>query len=46
MIGLPEDQLHETECSPYMEEIGALRDELSERTPALAEVLAAPVRSI
>jgi len=44
MTGLPEDQLHETERSPYMEEIGALRDGLIERTPALAEILVSPVR--
>eukprot|EP00617_Octactis_speculum_P018477 CAMPEP_0185744756 /NCGR_PEP_ID=MMETSP1174-20130828/2928_1 /TAXON_ID=35687 /ORGANISM="Dictyocha speculum, Strain CCMP1381" /LENGTH=96 /DNA_ID=CAMNT_0028418335 /DNA_START=30 /DNA_END=317 /DNA_ORIENTATION=+ len=44
MIGLPEDQLHDTERSPYMEEVGLLRDELIERTPAVAEVLASPVR--
>ena len=36
MIGLSEDQIHETERSPYMEAIGALRAELIERTPAVA----------
>ena len=44
MIGIPEDQLHETERSPYMDGIGALRDGFIERTPALAETLASPVR--
>ena len=44
MIGLPEDQLHEIEHSPYMEEIGVLRDGLVERAPAVAEILASPVR--
>ena len=44
MTDLPEDQLRETECSPYMDETGVLRDGLIERTPALAEILESPVR--
>ena len=44
MIELPEDQLRATECSPYMDEIGVLREGLIERTPALAEILESPVR--
>ena len=44
MTDLPEDQLRETECSPYMDETGVLREGLIERTPVLAEILESPVR--
>ena len=43
MLGLPEDQRHDTERSPYMAAIEALRVELIRRTPAVAEVLESPV---
>ena len=45
MVDFPEDQLRETECSAYMEEIGMIRARLIEQTPALAEILESPVRS-
>ena len=44
MIGLPDNQLLEIEDSPYMDEIAQLRDGLIELAPAVAEILASPVR--
>ena len=44
MIGLPDNQLLEIEDSPYMQELAQLRDGLIELAPAVAEILASPVR--